>query len=189
MPSREYVFRSVYGAWRLARLDPAGMNFFDLTIAGFWRSFFVAVLVVPFYIVLALLDYPSYAEAGVDTALYLLVKLVSYVVGWAAFPLAMLFLARLLSLGAYYVPFIIAYNWAVTIQMAAFLPLALLGVSGVLPESLHALLAMAVTVAVLFYQWFVARTALGASALTAAGIVLVDVLLTVLIESQVGAML
>ena len=32
------VARALQGCWRLARLDPAGMDFFDKTITGFWSA-------------------------------------------------------------------------------------------------------------------------------------------------------
>ncbi len=40
---------SLYGAWRLARLDRRGFEVFDQTPAGAIRSFFAAVLVAPMY--------------------------------------------------------------------------------------------------------------------------------------------
>ena len=34
---------SLYGAFRLARFDPHGMNYFNAGPSGFWRSFWAAV--------------------------------------------------------------------------------------------------------------------------------------------------
>ena len=51
MPDREEVLGALYGAYRLARIDPAGMTYFNLSFEGFWRSFFAAVLVAPAYAV------------------------------------------------------------------------------------------------------------------------------------------
>ena len=48
MPDHDSVIRSIYGAWRLALLDPSGLNWFDVSIEGFWRSFFAAAIVAPF---------------------------------------------------------------------------------------------------------------------------------------------
>ena len=47
MPDHEEVLHSLYGAYRLAFLDRSGMSHFNLSVDGFWRSFFAAVLVAP----------------------------------------------------------------------------------------------------------------------------------------------
>ena len=52
IPTAGETLRALYGAYRLARLDAGGMAYFDSSIGGFWRSFFAAVLVVPFYALL-----------------------------------------------------------------------------------------------------------------------------------------
>ena len=52
MPDRAEVLRSLYGAYRLAFLDQSGMAHFNLSVDGFWRSFFAAVLVAPGFAVL-----------------------------------------------------------------------------------------------------------------------------------------
>ncbi len=184
MPNLAYVTRSVYGAWRLARLDPGGMSFFELSIPGFWRSFFAALVVAPAFAVLVALRFDHETELGpeLDLGPFLVVKLVAYAVSWAAFPLAMLVLARLLSLSAFYVPFIIAYNWSAVIQIAVFLPAALIEASGLLPEILGGILMMIATMAILSYQWFVAHVALQTTGFIAAGLVAFDLLLGILID-------
>lgn len=182
MPSRDEIFRAIYGAYRLARLDRGGMNHFDLSIVGFWHSFFAAAVVLPFYIVMIFGPLGGFAEGTAGPELYLLVKLGGYAIGWAIFPVAMIFLARLLSLSANYVPYIIVHNWSATIQIAVLLPAFLLTSSEGVPEGPAALVLMLSIVAVLFYQWYVARVALRTSGLTAAGVVVFDVLLTEFIE-------
>lgn len=189
MPNLAYVTRSVYGAWRLARIDPGGMTFFELSIPGFWRSFFAAVVVAPAYAVLVALRFERETEFSpeLDLGLFLVVKLMAYAVTWAAFPLAMLVIARVMSLSAFYIPFIIAYNWSAVIQIAVFVPATLIVASGLLPETLAGILMMAVTMAILLYQWFVARVALQTTGLIAAVLVVFDLVLGILID--VGATL
>ena len=36
------VSYGLFGAWRLAHLDRRGMEYFDTSIDGFWRSFWAA---------------------------------------------------------------------------------------------------------------------------------------------------
>ncbi len=186
MPDLAYVTRSVYGAWRLARLDPGGMTFFELSVPGFWRSFFAAVVVAPAYAVLVALRFGHETEFSPELDLelgpFLVAKLVAYAVTWAAFPLAMMVIARLLSLSAFYIPFIIAYNWSAVIQIAVFLPVSLIGASALLPDTLAGILMMTATLAIFFYQWFIARVALQTTGLVAAVLVVFDRVLGILID-------
>lgn len=189
MPSREYVIRHIYGVWRLARLDPSGMGCFDVSIGGFWRSFFAAVVVAPFYAALVIPRVAHEIAAGVDVSLFIGVELMVYAVGWAAFPIVMVLLARLLSLEAAYVPYIIAYNWSAVVQVGVFLPVTLLSESAVLSEGVSGLLVMIAVLAIWAYQWFIARVALGTTAFTAAGLVILDQLLGYLIARSADAII
>ena len=42
IPSLHEIFYGVFGAWRLFRLDPKAMAYFDNSVEGFWKSFFAA---------------------------------------------------------------------------------------------------------------------------------------------------
>ncbi len=159
-------------------LDAGGMRQFDVSIAGFWRSFFAAVLVAPLYILRGLVDPGASTESeatGIGTAL---TAVVTYVLVWAAFPVAMIFISRLLDLRHAYVGFIVALNWARVLQ--AVLLVAVSGAAAVAgaPSDFLTLTAIA---AVLAYQWVVTRTALATSGAVAAALVVIDALLESLI--------
>jgi hypothetical protein len=174
IPDQAEVVRSLYGAWRLAWLDPSGMGHFNLSVEGFWRSFFAAVLVAPGYALLVAQDLAAREEA-VSPIGALLVETLAYAAAVAAFPVAAIILTQLLGLSRNYVALIVAANWAAVIQMGAFLAAVALGF--VLPP-LGGLAVMLATGAILFYQWFVIRTTLDTTAGIAIAFVLVDVLLT-----------
>ena len=192
MPSREEVLRSLYGAYLLARMDRSGMSQFDLSIDGFWRSFFAAVLVAPGYALLVAQklaarvepvpeDRPSAAAVQqFDLGWVLLVQTLAYIVGWAAFPLAAAAVTWALGLGRHYVPLIVASNWAAVIQIGLFL--VALALSFVLPSPLSGLVLTLTTVSILFYQWFVTRTALQTTGGVALALVLLDLLLNTVIN-------
>jgi hypothetical protein len=179
MPGANEVMRSVYGAWRLARLDPGGMNAFDLTVDGFWRSFFAMVLVAPAYVLLAAQKYAALAEP-VGVFRVLVVESLGYVVGWAAFPIAAILLTRLLGLARLYVPLVVATNWAAVIQIAVFMAAVVL--ARLLGEGAGALLMLAVTILLVAYQWFVIRTALDTTGANAFGLLAVDLLLSAIVN-------
>ena len=179
MPDREEVYHSLYGAYRLAFLDQSGMMYFNLSVDGFWRSFFAAVLVAPGFAVLViekLVTRPDPIDLGWAT----LIQMLAFGLSWAAFPLVAVVLTQLLGLSRNYVPLIVALNWAAVLQVAVFLAALLLGF--LIPGMLGGLLLVIITCGVLFYQWFVTRTALQTTGGVALLMVLVDLVLNTAIN-------
>lgn len=186
MPDRQEVIAALYGAWRLARLDPSGMVHFNLTVEGFWRSFFAAVLVAPGYAILVANKMMAEPEAF-HLGWAVLVQGTAYLLGWAAFPVAALVITYALGLTGNYVPLIVASNWAAVIQMALFL--VALAFTFVVPGPLGGLLLTVVMVSILAYQWFVTRTALQTTGGIALALVLVDLLLNAAISASADRLL
>lgn len=192
MPDKAEILQSIQGAWRLARLDRGGMAFFNLTVTGFWRSFFAAVLVAPGYALLVAQKFdrgeatapevaPSVAASGEPAVIWIaIVQGLTYALSWVIFPIAAAVVTWLLSLGRFYVALIVAGNWAAVIQMAAFIGVLALGY--VVPAALVPVLMTVVTGGILFYQWFVVRTALQTSGGVALALVLIDLLLNTMIN-------
>lgn len=170
IPSAVEISYGLYGAWRLARLDPAGMGFFDQSIEGFWKSFFAAVLVAPAHILIFLLQL---AELKVSAGPLHIVAVESliYVISWLAFPFVVFYLAQTLGRAREYRGFVVAYNWAQVIQLLLVLPVSLVVAGGWLPDPIAYLLYIGMLAAVLGYEWFIARTALTLSGSGAAGVV------------------
>lgn len=177
------IKRSLFGAWLLARGDTRGMELFDLSVEGFFRSFVAALVAAPVYLLLIL---DRYQTTGMPAALgsVAAVEAVGYALGWIAFPLLAVLLTRLLGLGHRYVPLIVAGNWAAVLQVTFFLVALLL--AGLLPPPMRALILFAATVLVLVYQWFVMRTALQTTGGTAAGLLAVNVLLDTILSLLTG---
>lgn len=167
------VASGVYGAWLLARRRPEGLNWFDGTVAGYWRSFWAALLVAPAFLVLELIT-GGFGEAV--SLRSVLVQLIAYVIDWVAFPLLMVFVADSLGRWPAYMRYIVAYNWSAVVQMALLLPAAVLAV--VAPNGATLMLVQAITIALLVYRAYVAHVALNVGWGTSAGIVLMDVLLS-----------
>ena len=51
--------QALEGAWSIARRDPDAMSRFDLTVDGFWASFFAAVVAAPGYLLLLVDQYSA----------------------------------------------------------------------------------------------------------------------------------
>lgn len=179
MPSLPELRSAFEGALLLARGNPAGMARFDLTVEGFWRSFLAMVIAAPAYILL-LVDQYSTSGVGAHIGVVVMVEALAYVVGWCAFPVAAILLTRLLGLGSRYVALVVAGNWCGLVQVL-ILGAAVL-VAGLAPAAVRGLVGLAALLAVLTYQWFVVRTALGTSSGIAAALVVVDVLLSMLVH-------
>jgi hypothetical protein len=175
------------GAWRLARLDPGGLRYFDATVEGFWQSFQAAIIAAPIYALLVLLRVDEHPLSS-DPFRALLIEGIGYVISWTAFPLAVWYLTRALNVSQRYFAYMVAYNWAVVLQVLAYLPVAALAALGIIPAGLVTILALAVTAAVLYYQFFIARTALQVDVLPALGIVVLDFTLGILLDTIETAM-
>jgi hypothetical protein len=183
----------LYGAYRLARLDAGGMAWFDRTLAGFWKSFFAAVLAAPLYVLLTALHlFNDTGRELLETAggmRIFLIESLAYVIGWVLFPLVMIRVTDLLQRQQEYMGFIIAYNWAGVIQIAAFLSVVALSAPGLLPEAAGDFLSMVVFFAILYYQWFITRTALRIRTGAAVAIVCLDIALSIFITGIANVML
>jgi hypothetical protein len=188
MPTGTEIGRSIYGAWRLLLLDPTGVQWFELSVEAFWRLFFAAALIAPVFVIVVMIDAGN-VLAGASMGAIVLVKGIAYGLSWIAFPIAIIFLCRLLDLTETYIPYIIALNWSAIVQAAIFFPLALLSTSGALSAGIAAALTFVVTLGLLFYQWFIARNVLQAGPFGAIALVLLDLLPTVFIDRGADALL
>lgn len=185
IPPSDEIARHLQGAWLLARGDRRGLDWFDLSVDGFWRSFSAAVLAAPVYALVLLEQYAAlgWPEQGWRTAF---AEAVAYACGWLAFPLAAIFLTRLLGLAGRYVTLVVAANWCAVLQVGLYA--ACVTVSLVLPAGMRSPLLLGATLLILAYQWFVIRTALDTSVGTAVGLVLIDVLLGMMVSRAVDGL-
>lgn len=188
MPSARDVINALYGCYRLARLDASGLGFFDATPVGFWRSFFAAVLIAPFYFLLLTLRFSGLAETA-SFFRFIAIESIAYVIAWVAFPLLMAALVKNLDRDAHYIRFIVAYNWAAVLQNALYLPIAILAMSGLMADATANTLGLIAIILIVFYTWFIARAALDIRGGMAAGIVGLDFLLSILINTVATGLL
>jgi hypothetical protein len=171
VPGRREILAALYGVWRLMRLDQGGMNWFNLTIEGFWRSFFVAVPAAPFFALLVYLDL-SAQPVAIDAGWAAIIMTFYYLLGWVLVPLVSIGITKMLDLSRGYLPLIVAYNWVSLPQILIQALVSLIAATGVAPESATNFLMFIAVVYILVLEWFVVRTALQTTTATAIGIVL-----------------
>jgi hypothetical protein len=110
------------------------------------------------------------------------VETIAYVIAWTAFPLVMLIVTQRIGRAYRFFDFMVPYNWSQLPQSALFVLVGLETESGVLGTQPAQAVELAAAVAVLVYEWFIARVALDTTAAAAAFVVFVDLLLGVLIS-------
>ena len=184
MPARAWaeVQLAIVGSLRLARGDRGGLSFFDRSVDGFWRSFRAAVIAYPLYLALLSMRVTDAEWERSGALLIATVETIAYVIAWVAFPLIMLAVTRRLGREHRYFDFMVPYNWSQVPQSALFVLVGLETESGVLGASPAQAIEAAAAIAVLVYEWFIARVALETTAAGAALVVLVDLLLGVLVS-------
>ena len=184
IPSFAEISSSLYGAWRLICLDEDAAKHFNLTTEGFWRSFFAAVVSLPYFAV-AILWLPQEAvEAGLEVPDPFLSTL-AYVLSWVVFPAVAIVLVRTFELSKGYIGYIIAYNWAGALIAQPLLVLAVIEHAGLIDSNTMGALQMPVFFFVLWYGWIIARRPLDAGPWLAGALVfiakMIDILLFVVL--------
>lgn len=172
---------ALYGAWRLAKYDAQGLQYFENTATACLRSFYAAVIVLPPYVIVELLRL-SERPISAGPLGVLAIESIAYVIGWTAFPLVMLYLAPKINREQWRWRYISAYNWAVVLQVALILLVTVSIAAGLLPRGMAAMVSFVATIAIFAYQWFIVRVALEISPSAATGIVILDLFISVLLD-------
>ena len=190
MPTRAWseIRLALLGTLRLARGDRSGLSFFDRSLDGFWRSFCAAVIAYPLYLVLLSMRLTVAEWERSGALLIITVETIAYVIAWTAFPLVMLVIAQRIGRPHRFFDFMVPYNWSQLPQSALFVLVGLGSDSGVLGAQPAQAIEVAAAIAVLVYEWFIARVALDTTASAAAFVVFVDLLLGVLISHVAGGL-
>jgi len=178
LPDVPAIARALGGALRLARFDPDGLMYFDDDARAVVQSFFAAVIVAPGYALLVS-QHLGRLELTAGPLSAGIVEFFGYVISWTAFPVLVHEFARLMERSERWCGFVVALNWSKVVQMAVYLPPALLAASadGEGGPGAAALLSFVALLAVLSYQWFVTRSALDVTGVQAAGLTGIDVML------------
>jgi hypothetical protein len=104
----EFSF-ALQGLARLARFDAGFSNFFDLSLQGARRSFWLSLPVLPLFLLSELLNAQFPPDA--DLIRIYASELIGYAFFWIAFPLTLMWGARLIDRGPRIFGAIAVYNW------------------------------------------------------------------------------
>ena len=179
---------AVRGLWRLLQFDASGLDYFDRSVAGFWRSFRVALLIAPVYALLI----PRQLDMIKPTVGWqhvILIQILTYIVAWLLYPTVAYELCRRIDREAEYPGYIAVYNWSTIILVSASLLVWLPTFAGITAPETSDALGFLIYHLFYVYLWFLARTALKIEPLGAVGLILVDYVLTYSLSSVHIAML
>ena len=185
MPDRQEIYASLYGAYRLALFDENGLSYFNISVEGFWRSFFAAVILAPFYMLSIGHDFFS-ADQGFSFWA-MMVHLLTYAASWVLFPLVAFFATDLLNLGHRFTALVVAVNWS-SVLIFGLLAVGV-GFVTIVQQSLAELALMILTAGLFVYHWFVIKTALETTATVAIAFVLFNLLLGAMLNQIAGRLI
>ena len=188
LPGPAEIERALRGTVKLMRRDPAGRFLFDTSLDGFWRSFLVIVIALPLLLPAVLADrayvlaHPETDAIMVSATVFYFIEAVSVLLGWIAFPLAMLPIARWYGLGGRYLPYIAVHNWATLLPLIPFSAAATLYLLGGLSLAGLSMAAFLVLGVELYLRFQVARLVAGVDPAIAAALTILDFLLGLVVD-------
>ena len=182
------------GSWLLLRSRPEGMAFFDQSIQGFWRSFLVVFLLLPAFLVSGMaekkffLSENLYHPDSFPENAYWTAQFIGLGIDWLALPLILAALAVPIGISSRYVPFIVVRNWTSLLASVPYLITYMLFLLGIISPGIAVLLSISCLIVVIWYRYLVARIALQVPISLAIGVVVLDILLTLVISQLVDMM-
>lgn len=174
MPSGIEFRLACRGLLLLARFDEAFLRYFDRTAAGALRSFWLALLILPYFLLQLWLDIDP---SVVNPAHCVAARGVGYAYGWILFPLVLLSAGRVLERDHEAPGCVTVYNWTNLLWIVLHLPATL--VDGFNPDSQVALgLSLLALVASVAIEGFLLMKCLRILVWQAAALVLIDISLS-----------
>lgn len=192
MLSWDDIQRSLAGAWRLMFGRTDGLRYLDLSIDGFWNSFFAMAIALP----PMLLGWISLANdqlaAGTPSASRPAVILAAALVDLAVWLLPLVglaLLARRIGIADRFVAYVVSTNWASAIAVWIMLPVAIVRL--LVPSSEAAdVVALVVFIATSIMMWRLTNAALGKGPMVASGVFIgvfaVSVAVFLMLSSALG---
>jgi len=173
MPSAEEIHQSLHGAWHMMLGKADGLRELDLSVDGFWNSFFAVAIALPALIVNWVTIADSYGELAqnFDDRFAIFIRLgIIDLAAWLLPLAALAAVARTARLADRYVHYVVASNWATAIVAWLMVPPAapLL----VLPDDtdLAWFLSVAIFIASQIFVWRMTNVAIGKGAAVASAV-------------------
>ncbi|XWN31730.1 MAG: hypothetical protein ROR55_01015 [Devosia sp.] len=180
------IKRSLWGAWQLFLGRPEGLAALDRSLSGFWRSFGVIIFLLPINAVATLAITRAGATDGETFNELFFDGLPVLMVDWVAFPLLLAAAAGPLGIKGNYVSYVVARNWAAPIAAAILMVPFLLQGAGWIDVNMGVILSVVGLGIVLRFHYMIVRISLGLTVPLTIGLVVADLLLTLVLVGLLG---
>jgi hypothetical protein len=181
MITKQEVFEGLYGAWRLLLGDRGAVALFDDSIAGFWKSFFAAILILPIYLIMTAMGTIEF-DASPSLPATVLIVLEFYIIAWVLWPLIIGHILPVLDQSENFTLYIVAYNWMSAIGTGLFFIAVLVTTLLPIPDGFSALILVGALLGVLGYHGLIAHTTLNISIGVAIGLTIANFILHEIVQ-------
>jgi len=186
LPTLSEVLKAFYGVWLIACRHPDGETNFDISVCGFWRSFFAGILVLPaniLIITVGVFNLPEVNYNAYDAVRDLLI----YSITWLMYPVLVINFSTLIGRREKVLNYLVPYNWASVPIGYLFAIVTLLGNSTNVISSISPFIISVVYGIALFLFFEIARQQLKISRWAAVGVVTFDFIFSVSLMSVLGS--
>lgn len=181
-PYLTHISRSLKGAWELIKLNPRGMDYFDKSADGFWKSFWVLIIGTPILLLWSYLTYDIAVEKEKTGVIW--ANIAAFYLMLPLFAVLMVFYTKFININKYYSQMIIAYNWLSLLTLYIVMVLELVMWTGIVSEQAGLTITMAMRLYFnLFVIWFMFKHSLKISSMLAVGVVIFEFLTTLSVFS------
>lgn len=188
-PTTAEIRSAVKGLGLLLRGDARALLCHDLSLDGFWRSFWLPLALLVVYAVAMRPTADELAAFDGDHTVYTLVQALKFLLGWLVYFALIAGISRIFGLGDRFGIFVILYNWAQAITTAATLPIVAGVCWDILPSSVLTGWSTALLLAWLYIVVRIARQGLGATWSLALAISALDLLTSLAMHRLVDLLL
>ncbi len=181
-PSLGEVSVALYGAWRLMRFDPDGINYFLTTRDAFWKSFYAVVVCLPGLAVFVL----SSDDGSANPVIAVLRFSLAFFVGLLVMATLVQAICEVIDRQQHFVRCVVAINWSSVLQVYVITPIMLF--STIAPDSgIGGLLFFAASLFLMVYEGFIYHRSLEITGFAAAGFVALGVTVSLFLQSLIAA--
>lgn len=153
-----------YGVWRLMTGRQDGLRLLDISVDGFWNSFFAILIALP-ALLISWLSFANEAEALMllpGSRFDILARLViSGIASWVIPLIGLGVVAPYVRIADRYVHYVVATNWATALIAWMMLPPTLLQIFFPQFDELATLLSLVIFFVTMFLSWRVTVAAIG----------------------------
>jgi len=189
LPSSAEIRSAIKGLGLLLRGDDRVLLCYDLSLDGFWRSFWLPLALLVAYVLIMRPEAAELAAYDGDITYYMLLQALKFLLGWAAYFALIGLVSRMFGLSQRFGIFVILYNWAQAITTAATLPILAAVTWDLLPVSVLAGWSTALLLAWLYIVARIGRHGLGGTWPLAITLSSLDLLVTLVAHRLVDLLL